>query len=122
MNPSPLDLLVLISQPPLSGTAAKEGLDAALVSATFEQKTALAFIGPGVFQLLQQQKPEQLQLKGLQAMLKALPFYDLDEVYTDAQALQDYQLETTELLVAHQPLKAEQLQALIARSKTTLVF
>lgn len=122
MSSSNFDLLVLLTQPPLAGTAAKEGLDAALVSATFEQKTALAFMGAGVMQLVKQQQPDLLQLKGLQAMLKALPFYDLQDVFTDARALQQFNLESTELLLQHQPLDAEQLQQLIARSTNILVF
>jgi len=122
MTTPDFDLLVLLTQPPLSGTAAKEGLDAALVSATFEQKTALAFIGEGVLQLVKNQQPDQLQLKGIQAMLKALPFYDLHAVYTDALALQQFGLNSDELLLKNQPATAEQLQQLIANSSNTLVF
>ncbi|MDR9468516.1 sulfurtransferase complex subunit TusC [Marinospirillum sp.] len=122
MSRPDFDLLVILTQPPLAGTAAKEGLDTALVSATFEQKTALAFLGEGVLQLVKGQQPDQLQLKGIQSMLKALPFYDLQAVYTDALALQQFGLNPDELLLNHQPATAEQLQQLIAKTTNTLVF
>jgi|AntRauTorcE11897_2_1112592.scaffolds.fasta_scaffold05538_5 tRNA 2-thiouridine synthesizing protein C len=122
MSTPEFDLLVILTQPPLAGTAAKEGLDSALVSATFEQKTALVFLEEGVLQLIKGQQPDQLQLKGIQAMLKALPFYDLQAAYTDALALQKFGLNPDELLLKHQPATAEQLQQLIANSTNTLVF
>lgn len=117
-----LDLLLLMTQPPLTASTAKEGLDLALVSATFEQKTGLAFVGSGVLQLLPDQQPGQLHLKGIQAMLKALPLYDVEWVFTDAQALADYQLDSDALLLTTQVASSEQLQELMAQARQTLVF
>lgn len=122
MNNQPLDLLVLFTRPPLTGLQAREGLDAALISSTFEQNTALAFIGEGVLQLLPDQQPDALQLKGIQAMLKALPLYDLDQVYVDQQALNHYGLTPEQLLLNTLTLDTAGLQALIGNSRNLLTF
>ena len=116
------DLLVIFTQPPLSGLNAREGLDTALVSATFEQKTALLFLGEGLLQLLPNQQPDALELKGTQAMLKALPLYDIDAIFIEADALQRFDLEAANLLLPAQTLTAAAMQALLTSSKNTLVF
>ncbi len=116
------DLLVIFTQPPLSGLAPREGLDTALVSATFEQKTALLFTGEGLLQLVTGQEPGLLELKGTQAMLKALPLYDLDAIFIEAKALEALKLNPEQLLLPTQALNSDAMQALVATSKNTLVF
>ncbi|SFX04396.1 sulfurtransferase complex subunit TusC [Marinospirillum alkaliphilum] len=120
MSTSTLDLLVIFSHPPLTGLRGREGLDVALVSSTFDQNTALLFMGEGVLQLLPDQQPDCLQLKGTQAMLKALPLYDLDQVYVEEAALLRYGLSADKLLLPVQPLNNVELQQLLQRSRHLL--
>ena len=82
---STFDLLVIFTQPPLTASFPKEALDLALVNSTFEQRTGLIFLGAGVLQLVQNQQPNVLALKGTQAMLKALALYDIDQVFVEEQ-------------------------------------
>lgn len=116
----PLDLLVVFTQPPLTASLPKEGLDLALVSSTFAQRTGLIFLGAGVLQLQPNQAPEVLALKGTQAMLNALELYDLEQIYVEAQALVDYRL-TNLSLPAESCSKAE-LETLIAKSRHLIIF
>lgn len=122
MNGTRLDLLVILTQPPLTGLRGREGLDVALVSSTFDQNTALLFMGEGVLQLLPEQQPDCLQLKGTQAMLKALPLYDLDQVYVEQAALERYSLSADALLLPVEVLDAVELQQLIRRSRHLLSY
>lgn len=116
------DLLVVFTQPPLTASLPKEGLDLALVSSTFEQSTGLIFLGAGVLQLSPNQQPDCLALKGTQAMLKALALYGIDKVFVETQALVDYGLTANNLLLPVISQNTQELQALIANSRNTLTF
>lgn len=122
MNTSSFDLLVIFTQPPLSATSAKEALDVALVSATFDQTTALVFVAEGVLQLVKDQQPDELRLKGIQAMLKALPLYDLDQVFVQQEALTRYGLESSDLLLPVKVLNSSDLQQIMACGRNLLSF
>ena len=119
---NPFDLLVIFTQPPLTASLPKEGLDLALVSSTFEQRTGLVFLGAGVLQLVQEQQPDILALKGTQAMLKALELYGIEQVYVEEQALLDHGLKQTDLLLPVESQNTEQLQKLMASSRNILTF
>jgi len=118
----PFDLLVVFTQPPLAASLPKEGLDLALVSSTFEQRTGLIFLGESVLQLSQKQQPNILDLKGTQAMLKALGLYDIDQIYVEEQAMLDYGLANTDLLVVAKKASQLQLKKLITTSRNLLTF
>jgi len=116
------DLLVVFTQPPLTASLAKEGLDLALVNSTFEQRTGLIFLGAGTLQLQQNQQPDILALKGTQAMLQALALYDIDQIFVEEQALQDYGLLAADLLLTVEVCNTEKLQQKIAASRNLLTF
>lgn len=122
MKPSSFDLLVMFTQPPLAAATNKEALDVALVSATFDQTTALVFVGEGVLQLVKDQQPDELGLKGIQAMLKALPLYDLDQVFVQQEALDRFGLTAENLLLPVAVLNSSNLQQLMACSRNLLSF
>lgn len=119
---STFDLLVIFTQPPLTASFPKEALDLALVNSTFEQRTGLIFLGAGVLQLVQNQQPNILALKGTQAMLKALALYDIDQVFVEEQALLDYSLTVAELLLPVASCNTAKLQQFIANSRNIITF
>lgn len=119
---STFDLLVMFTQPPLTASLPKEALDLALVSSTFEQRTGLIFLGAGVLQLVHNQQPNVLALKGTQAMLKALALYDIDQVFVEQQALLDYGLTAADLLLTVEICDKNQLQQRLAASRNLLTF
>lgn len=116
------DLLVIFTQPPLTASLPKEGLDLALVNSTFEQRTGLIFLGAGVLQLGHNQQPDVLGLKGTQAMLQALGLYDIDQVFVEEQALLDYRLTSADLFLTVETCTSEKLQQKIAASRNLLTF
>lgn len=122
MKLSSFDLLVMFTQPPLAAATNKEALDVALVSATFDQTTALVFVGEGVLQLVKDQQPDELGLKGIQAMLKALSLYDLDQVFVQQEALDRFGLTAENLLLPVAVLNSSNLQQLMACSRNLLSF
>jgi len=85
-------ILIWSTQPPLSSLAARETLDTALAFATYEQPVSLLFTGQGVLQLADNQAAVQSGAKNMFSLLKALPIYDLDEVFVSESDLHQYQL------------------------------
>ena len=70
-------VLYLIRQPP--GVAADETTDMMLVSGVFEQPTSVLFLDDGVYQLL--------GLDGRKSSLKALPTYEVSDLYVAESSL-----------------------------------
>ena len=70
-------VLYLIRQPP--GIAADETTDMMLVSSVFEQATSVLFMDDGVYQLL--------GLETRKSSLKALPTYEVSDLYVAASSL-----------------------------------
>ncbi len=119
---NPLDLLVVFTQPPLTASSPKEGLDLALVNSTFEQRTGLIFLGAGVLQLNPNQEPDVLALKGTQAMLKVLGLYDIQQIFVEEQALFDYRLTLADLILTAESCTKQKLEALAANSRNLFIF
>lgn len=71
----------LFRHSPAAGQVAKEGLDALLAAAAFEQPLYAIFIGDGVYQLLDHCQPAQLGLPALNKQLAALPLYGVEALY-----------------------------------------
>lgn len=68
---------------------AAEGLDLALVAATFEHRVTLVFMDDGVFQLLKNQAPEHaFGMRDFCRALRALPQYGCEAVLVESESLQ----------------------------------
>lgn len=81
------DVLVVLRHSPQGTSWLREGLDCALVAAAFGQRVSLMFLGDSVLALLPNQAAGPLGQKGTQGMLEMLPFYDIDTLLVDEQAL-----------------------------------
>ena len=89
-------ILIHLSSAPFGGLSTKEGLDLALVLATFEQHIDLAFSGDALALLRNDQQPQAIHGKHLHKLLASLEFYDIDTVLVREDELKtlapDYQL------------------------------
>jgi len=79
--------LIVFRHAPLSSSLTAEGLDLALLSASFGGRVTLFFCDEGVFSLLDNQGKGPLGEKSVLPTLKALTLYDIDEVYVDEASL-----------------------------------
>lgn len=114
--------LAICSQAPGQQTRAREALDAILAVAAFGARMEVLFCGAGVLQLVKNQGDYTGSGKPLDKNLSALPLYDIEQVYADAQSLKDYGLETTDLLPFVQPVQDEQAAALLRKCRSILSF
>lgn len=76
--------LIHLSSSPFSSLSCKEGLDLALVLATFEQSVDLCLSGPALALLYNNQTPEKADGKHLNKLLDGLEFYDIENIYVEA--------------------------------------
>jgi len=80
-------ILFVCRQSPYGSTLARESLEAILAGGVFEQDIGVLFIDNGVFQLLPDQQAEAIEEKNHLAMLQALPLYDIENLYVEAESL-----------------------------------
>lgn len=76
--------LIHLSSSPYSSLSCKEGLDLALVLATFEQPVDLCLSGAALTLLLNDQAPLPEHGKNLHKLLDGLEMYDIEDVYIQA--------------------------------------
>lgn len=107
-------ILVISRQAPWSGMSARDALDIVLAGAAFELPISLLFLDDGVLQLLGTQKPEQLSVKNLQANIRALPMFGVEQLYVASRSLSERGLHATQLALPAHCLDDEAIRALIA--------
>ena len=119
MNPS---VCIVSTRTPYNGQFAREALDAALVSASYDIPTSLLLMGDGVYQLLDHQAPEQLPRKNLSAMFKSLPLYGIETIYVDRDSLDERNIEPGQLLQQYTLLEEDATAAFIRNHDKVLNF
>lgn len=115
-------VLFIQHQAPYGSESPSETLDAALVCAAFGQSVSLLFQGDGVWQLLPEQQGQALERKTLIAQLGALPLYDVDAIYADAESLRERGLDSEQLGLPVTLLEADALRDLLAAQDSVLRF
>lgn len=116
------DILIIFRKPPVGTSWAREGMDLAMVSAAFGQKVSLLFMGDGVFQLTQNQQPDVVEQKGTQAMMQALPMYDIDQVFVHEDSLELRGMDKDTLNIPCQSIGSKALPGLLQQHKQVFNF
>ncbi|OOV87754.1 sulfurtransferase complex subunit TusC [Oceanospirillum linum] len=116
------ELLIIFRKPPIGTSWAREAIDLALVGAAFGQQATLLFMGDGVYQLLSNQQPDQVEQKGTQAMMKALPMYDIDQVFVCEKSLSERGLRANLLDFECQSISQASLQKLLNSHRQVFNF
>ena len=96
--------LIVVRRAPYGSSLSRASLDAALALAAFDQLVDILFMGDGVLHLLPDQMSSEIGAKNVGKLLSSLPLYDIDSVYLDSNAADQYQIDT-----AHIPLTAHRL-------------
>ncbi len=92
-------LLFISRHAPYGNPLAREALDAALTAAVYEQEVHILFMDDGVFQLLKDQNGKNIAQKNLSAIVSALPFYDIENVYVHRESLEQRRIALDELAI-----------------------
>ncbi len=98
------NFLFVLRKPAHSGVYVQEMLDIILTTAAFDQAVSILWLDDAVFQLKNHQQPEMLGLKDTAAMFKSLALYDVTELYTETESLQERGLSVNALCLPVQTL------------------
>lgn len=93
-------MLFLFAAGPRAGLRGREGLDAVLMAAAFDQAVTLAFIDDGVFQLLPGQDAAAAGGDDHTGGFAALHLYDVDRILVERDSLQARGLDAADLRIA----------------------
>lgn len=113
-------LLIVISRTPYGSTHVLESLETALVGAVFDFEVSLLFRDEGVWCLLPQQQPEQLEQRNIGKMLTALDTYDIQQLYVCAPSLNERGLSSLSGVVTTTPLSYSQQADLITQQTAVI--
>jgi len=115
-------LCILFRCSPHGTVRGREGLDLALLSASFEQEVSLVFVDEGVLHLIKDQQPDLIGAKDYISTFKALPLYDIDSVFVCKQSLADYGLSHSLLSIPVTVVNDEAIAAHLKQVDEVLVF
>lgn len=77
---------------------ALEGLEVVLAGAAFEQDVSMAFLGDGVFQIMQGQDTSDSDMKNFSPAYRALGDYGVTKLYVEEESLQQRGLTVDDLM------------------------
>ncbi|MDR8523798.1 sulfurtransferase complex subunit TusC [Shewanella fidelis] len=115
-------LCIVFKQAPHGTAHGREGLDFALLSASFEQEVSLVFTGEGLLTLLKEQDPESIGCKDYISTLGALGLYDIDTVLVCQESMHEFNLQQNDLRIPALISSAEEISAHFDHVDEVMVF
>jgi len=110
-------MLTFISRrAPYGQGGAKAMLDMVLSAAVFDQQVNYVFMDDGVQQLRRGQEPAAIDAKNLSAAFTALPLYDVNNIFVDAESLQRRGLSPEQLVIDIIVCDSDKIAELIRQS------
>jgi tRNA 2-thiouridine synthesizing protein C len=107
--------LFVLRKPAHSGAQVQEMLDIVLTTAAFDQQVAILLLDDGVFHLKNGQQPGIAGMKDTAAIFKALEIYDVHDIYTEVESLQERGLKPGDLCLPVQEFYRKDVAGLMKR-------
>jgi len=92
---------------------ALEVLEMVLISAAFDQDVHLAFLDDGVYQIVKNQKPEEIEMKNFSKTYRALEGYDIEKLYVEKESMEERGLSEDDFIVDVEVLPRAEMAKLI---------
>ena len=107
-----MKLAFLFRTAPHGNAISREGLDALLAATAFcdEEEIGVFFIDDGVLNLLDGQNPELLLQKDFIRTFKLLDLYDIEQRFVCADSLDQYNLQTEQLIISAEKIDRTSLK------------
>ena len=105
--------LFVLRKPAHSGAHVQEMLDIILTTAAFDQMASILLLDDGVFQLKNGQHPENVGMKDTAAIFNALEIYDVNDIYTEVESLQERGLTRSDLCLPIQAFYRKDIAGLM---------
>lgn len=113
--------LFILRHGPYGTQSGREGLEALLVAAAFDQAVSLLLLDDGVLHLLKNQN-DGCGVKDCSPTFRSLPLYDVETVWVDAVSLRERGLALEDLLIPVELVDGAALPALLAHQDCVLSF
>ena len=113
---------IVFRHSPYGTTHTREGIDFALLSASFEQQVSLVFCDEAVLHLLPNQQAELAGSKDYVAVFKAFDLYEIETVLACKASLDALGIVQNELAINAQIVEAATISAALADADEVLVF
>ncbi len=108
---------------PHGSSAGREGLDALLAMSALTEEIGVFFLGDGVFQLLANQRPDDILARDYIATFKVLPLYDIEQLWLCAASLRERGLSASHSFILNaQPLEPKALRECLHRYDVVMTF
>lgn len=105
--------LFVLRKPAHCGAYVQEMLDIILTVAAFDQKVGILLLDDGVFQLKNGQHAENVGVRDTAAIFNALEIYDVKNIYTEAESLQERGLKLCDLCLPIQAFARKDIAGLM---------
>ncbi|NRA71741.1 MAG: sulfurtransferase complex subunit TusC [Gammaproteobacteria bacterium] len=99
-------LAVLNSSAPFGNDNFRESIDLLLANASYDRPVALFFYGDGLYQLIPNQQPVQVDAKDISKMFGLLDLYDIEDIFICQHSLQERHLDAGSLIIDGQVLNS----------------
>lgn len=107
---------------PYGNSLAKEGIDAILTAAAYDQNLTILFANEGLSLLLRNQQSDAIQQKCVEKMLNAFSLYDINEVYVDHESIKARAYALTHFSIPTKLLSKEASNHLLQSQDIILSF
>ena len=113
-------ILFLLRQPPYATGHAVEALESILVAGVFEQQVSVLFRDDGVWQLLKDQSGDALGARTVGNVVRALPEYEVKDIYVCAESLAQRGLVVDDLVLTVKLLSQREQLTLISAQQAVV--
>lgn len=106
--------LFLMRHAPHLTSHVQEALDQLLTTAAFDQTVSVLFMDNGVLQLKRDQDAGSLGGRDILAVLRALPLYDVEQLFVERESLLERGLTEFDLELSVHVIERNEVHALLA--------
>lgn len=117
-SPTKQSISIISRHAPYGCHKAQQSLDIALAAAVFEQKVNYIFMDDGVYQLIGNQNATGINSKTLSAALETLDLYGIENIYIDADSLEQRGLSQSDLALQGERVNRKIISDIIESSDT----
>lgn len=119
---SPRSYLIIARSSPYGSQQARAALDIALAAAAFEQAVSIVFMDAGVLQLLKNQQADAAGMKNIGKVITALELYEVNSIMVHQEAVDKYDLDPSQFVLAVDVVTSEDIKTLIAGADQVMVL
>ncbi len=116
------NILVILRSAPYGTSKARDAIDLILTSAAYDQDIHVLFSHDGVFQIVENQAPQALELKRISSLISAFEMYDIENVFCDSTSLTERNISVNQLINGIRPIDQTEIATLINNADTVLSF